>query len=280
MGDFQAEEEALLQLGIETKEISPDDLTEATLSVTDEAIAEEIERDRRGFRMDVDPEVHRRTTRLCLGVRKYLEEGAYHAFSMNFLAFNSAEEPISTVPFLECSKAMSRGLGYAGEGDVLTASLVGALQTAFGDTSFTEIFCPDWKGGTLFLSHMGEFNPDLAARKPRLYEKEFPFTPARNPAVITCSPKPGPATLVNLAPGPKGVFHLIASRVEILEDGAGPGIEDWLRAWIRPQVKLEEFLECYSEFGGTHHSALMLGDRYESLVAFASMAGVVFLPLE
>ena len=280
MGDFQAEEEALLQLGIETKEISPEVLLDASNRVKEVEIDAEMESDRSLFQMDVDSEVHRRTTRLCLGLRRYLAEGTYDAFSMNFLAFDFAEGPLSTVPFLECSKAMSRGIGYAGEGDVLTAALVGALQTAFGNTSFTEIFCPDWKGGTLFLSHMGEFNPDLAACKPRLYEKEFPFTAAQNPAVITCAPKPGPATLVNLAPGPRDSFQLIACRVEILEDGTGQGIEDWLRAWVRPEIELEEFLECYSELGGTHHSALMLGDHIESLIGFASMAGLVFCPIE
>jgi hypothetical protein len=33
------------------------------------------------------------------------------------------------MPFLEFSKAMERGIGYAGEGDALTAVLVGALAS-------------------------------------------------------------------------------------------------------------------------------------------------------
>jgi L-arabinose isomerase len=193
---------------------------------------------------------------------------------MNFLAFDSDRDPVSTVPFLECSKGMARGLGYAGEGDVLTAALVAALQAGFGPASFTEIFCPDWAGGSLFLSHMGEFNPLVAAGTPRLYEKPFPFTRARNPACIACAPDPGPATLVNLAPGPDETFRLIVAPVTVIEDGTHPACRDCIRGWIVPGLPVEIFLEDYSRLGGTHHSALLAGDHRESLPIFAAMAGI------
>ena len=53
---------------------------------------------------------------------------------------------------------------------------MGTLLQAYPDTSFTEMFCPDWEGNQIFLSHMGEMNLKLAAAKPRLVEKPFPFT--------------------------------------------------------------------------------------------------------
>ena len=161
-------------------------------------------------------------------------------------------------------------MGYGGEGEVLTAALVGALARAFGRTTFTEIFCPDWKGGSLFISHMGEVNPAVAAETPWLCEKDFPWTGARNPAVITCAPQSGPAGLVNLAPGPDNSFSLIAGRVEVLSDTEHPEMKRSVRGWIRPQDSLERFLENYSRHGGTHHSALVLGDRLEGLQSLAS----------
>ena len=230
--------------------------------------------DREAFEVVAPRETHARTTRVCLGLRRRLERGGYGALSMSFLAFDEAEGPVSTVPFLECSKAMARGLGYAGEGDVLTAALVGALQSGFGATTFTEIFCPDWKGGTIFISHMGEFNPEVAGRKPRLYEKPFPFTRARDPACIACAPRPGPATFVNLAPGPGDSFRLVIAPVDILPDGTHPDYLEWVRGWSDPGMPLERFLEEYSRLGGTHHSALVLGDHVEALRAFAAMAGI------
>ncbi|MCB9784270.1 MAG: hypothetical protein H6751_15005 [Candidatus Omnitrophica bacterium] len=282
MGDFQVEEKTLeSELGIQVEEILPEDLLEDVKSVSEEEIEDEIARDVEVFRVEAPEEVHQRSNRLGLGLRKYLERNKFDAFSLNFLSFDYQDGPLGTVPFLECSKAMARGIGYAGEGDVLTASLVGALQSAFGQTTFTEIFCPDWKGDSIFLSHMGEVNPEVAAAEPRLYEKDFSFTPTQNPAVLTCAIRPGTATLVNLAPAAHKKFNLIAARVEVLEDGTHPDIDDWIRAWIRPEVPIAQLLEIYSEeFGGTHHSALMLGDRMKALEAFARIAGFRFCPIE
>ena len=58
-----------------------------------------------------------------------------------------------------------------GEGDVITAGLVGALLSANPCVTFSEMFCPDWKNGSVFMSHMGEFNYNVASGKPFLTEK-------------------------------------------------------------------------------------------------------------
>lgn len=275
MGDFTVDDSILRKkFGIAVTEISSDALGDSIRSIGDGEIEDEIHNDRERYRMDVSDEVHRRSVRVGLGLRKYLEIGNYAGFSQNFLAFNSAEPPVDTVPFLEASKAMSRGIGYAGEGDVLTASLVGALAKAFNKTTFTEIFCPDWKNGSLFLSHMGEINPDVSSEKPLVCEKDFPWAGALNPAILACAPGEGPAALVNLAPGPDESFRLIVAPVEVLPDTTNPAMQKTVRGWIRPRGKLETFLERYSQCGGTHHSALVMGDWTEAIGAFASYAGI------
>lgn len=275
MGDFAVSDRLLREsFEVEVEEIAPSDLAAEVNGVTEEEIGAELARDREAFVCEAPGEVHRRSVRVGLGLRRFLERGGYRAFSMNFLAFDSPEEPVNTVPFLEAGKAMARGIGYAGEGDVLTASLVGALARAFGRATFTEIFCPDWKGNALFLSHMGEINPEVAARKPLVYEKEFPFTEALNPAAIACAPAPGPAVLVNLAPGPNETFGLLVAPVEVLGDATHPGMREWIRGWVRPRCELGRFLETYSRLGGTHHSALVLGERTEAVEAFAAFAGI------
>lgn len=275
MGDFQVPDEELHEvLGIHVDQVSPEVLLDDVECVTEEDVAREMTEDKAVFLVEVDAEVHQRSVRLGLGLRRYLEQGDYQAFSMNFLAFDIEQGPLSTVPFLECSKAMERGMGYAGEGDVLTAALVGAMNSAVGPTTFAEMFCPDWSGGTVFLSHMGEFNHALAVDRPLLYEKDFPFTPTQNPAALACAPRPGPASLVNLAPGPGGTFDLLVAPVEILGDGTHPDYKDWIRGWIRPAMPLVEFLEAYSYHGGTHHCALVLGDCREALLSLARVAGL------
>jgi len=271
MGDFQVAPEVLRHgLGIAVEQAAPSVLAAAVRAVTAKAVAAEVADDRRRYAVSAPLAVHQRSVKLALGLRRFLAEGGYTAFSFNFQAFDTSTGPVDTVPFLEASKAMARGLGYAGEGDVLTAALVGALAATFGDTSFTEIFCPDWKHNVLFLSHMGEVNPDLLAGTPELVEKPFPFTPAHNPAMIAGAFRPGAATLVNLVPGPDDRFSLVLAPVEMLPEPRGAGFAGQVRGWLRPALPVAAFLERYSMAGGTHHSALVYGhNRLEPLQAFA-----------
>jgi len=275
MGDFDVPPDVLKDvLGIAVDEIPPGALEPFVAGVSDAEIEAELAVDRERFEVRAGDEVHRRSVRLGLGVRRCLAERGVDAFSMNFLSFESADGAVDTVPFLESSKAMARGVGYAGEGDVLTASLVRALLSAWPETTFTEIFCPDWAGGTIFLSHMGEVNPAVAAARPLVCEKPFPYTPAQDPAVLACAPRPGPAVFVNLTPGPDDSFRLIVAPVEVMADSEREDMQDKVRGWIRPSGSTAEFLEAYSWLGGTHHSALVLGDHAEALAAFARFAGI------
>jgi L-arabinose isomerase len=222
----------------------------------------------------VAPETLDHSNRVGLAIRMMLEEERASAFSFNFQSFDRAAG-VPTVPFLEASKAMARGVGYAGEGDVLTAALVGALLRAFGDVTFTEMFCPDWRGNAVFMSHMGECNLSLAAERPRLVEKAYPFGDVENPIVALFPLRHGPATLVNIAPGPDDTFHLIAARVNLLERGLQPGFPDVPHFWISPgSAMLPDFLRRYSEAGGTHHLALVLGEHTAAIEAMATILGI------
>lgn len=277
MGDFCVDEAMLAErLGIQVNEVGIEVLDEAVLAVTEEEVTSEVAQDREQFNCDLSDEVHRRSTRVGLGLRHLLAEGEYQGFSVNFQVFDNPSRPANVMPFLEISKSMARGIGYAGEGDVLTAALVGALARTFGAVTFTEIFCPDWKGNSLFLSHMGEISPTVAAGRPRIFEKPFTFGGAGNPAVLTCAVRPGPAVFVNLAPGPNDTFSLIVAPVEVLaeDESLDPAMRDTIRAWIRPLMAVPEFLEAYSRAGGTHHSALVLGDHVEDVVALGRVSGL------
>ncbi len=110
------------------------------------------------FGVDVVDEALENTARCALAVRNRIDKYALGAFTVNFLKIG-AESGLDVMPFIEACKQLSRGVGYAGEGDVLTASVVGALIKHFAETSFIEIFCPDWKNDRVFISHMGEMKP-------------------------------------------------------------------------------------------------------------------------
>ena len=100
-------------------------------TVTKKAVEAEMASDRQNFAIeDLDTELHRRATRAGLAVRLWLEKEKLTAFTVNSLAVDKASG-LGAIPFLEAGKAMVPGIGYAGEGDVLTTSLVGTLLQVY-----------------------------------------------------------------------------------------------------------------------------------------------------
>ena len=272
MGDFAVEAEVLRRtLGIRVEQAGLAELTGAMRAVKPAEIEAEMALDRQCYDVRVEPELHRRGVQAGLGLRRLLNAKDYTGFSVNFQAFDKSTAP--AMPFVEISKAMARGIGFGGEGDTLTGSLVGALATGFGTTTFTEIFCSDWRGNSLFLSHMGEVNPATVAGKPRLVVRDFKILGTHTTALAGAI-KPGPAVFVNLVPGPKNSFDLLVAPVEMLADSTREDMQGTVRGWMRPRRPVAEFLEEYSRHGGTHHSALVLGERADEISAFARFAGL------
>lgn len=274
MGDFAIPTATLKKtLGIKTVVPGPKLIRALAAMVTDQAVEAEMASDRQQFVIkDLDADVHQRTTRAELALRLWIERENLLAFSINFLAVNRASG-LSTMPFLEASKAMARGIGYAGEGDVLTAGLVGTLLQEYPETSFTEIFCPDWEGNQIFLSHMGEMNLKLAAAKPTLLERPFPFTDVGNPAVAYARFRAGDAVLVNLAPGPDYTYSLIIAPIIMQDVGSEDRMVKYIHGWFKSSLSVADFLAAYSRVGGTHHSALVYGKVAEELVRWGKLMG-------
>ena len=202
-----------------------------------------------------------------------IEEKKLTALTVNFMYIDK-DSDFECMPFLEISKQMANGVGYAGEGDVLTAAFVGAMASVYPQTTFTEMFCPDWQGNSIFLSHMGEININLTAEKPRLVEKDFPFTTAKNPLVTYGRYKQGLAVMVNIAPMRDDKYKMILSQVEVLDIDGPDKTEDSVHGWFRPQKLIAQFLKEYSLLGGTHHLAMVYGDVLGELATMGKMIGL------
>ena len=281
MGDFAVDHDVLEdQHGPCTVRVDMKELAARVAEITDDDLDEEAEEDAERFDLSgVPPRVLRESNRVGCAIRSLIDQADANAFTMNFQHFDRGLGT-PTVPFLEASKAMARGIGYAGEGDVLTASFLAALMAGFGDATFTEMFCPDWQGNTIFMSHMGECSLALAAAKPRIVEKDYAFGNVENPAVALFPLRPGPATLANMAPREDGTLPILAASVEILDRGLSPNFPDVPHFWIRPRhCGLRDFLRLYSEAGGTHHLALLPGDHTDGLRRLAANMQMEFTSL-
>lgn len=270
MGDFSVPDEVLAAMGVQVVPCDFDLLKSLVPGEADVDLLEMQDNSQR-FKVEADEQSLARTVRACLAVRRWMEREKLSGFTMNFDAID-ASTGLPTVPFLEASKAMARGKGYAGEGDVLTAALVGALASVFPETTFTEMFCADWAGGTVFLSHMGEMNPTVAAGAPVLMTRDLPFLKTDPPAIAIGRLRAGEAVYVNLAPGPQNSFTLIVAPVQMLDEGEDR-MPETVRGWFRPAMPVADFLEAYSRLGGTHHSAMVYGDVVDDLARFGELMG-------
>jgi L-arabinose isomerase len=273
MADFAVPEEQLRAVGVTVVPLDPAGLAARLPAVTDAEIENEMASDMASFACDgLATDAYQRTARVCLAVRRWIEQEGLTAFTANFMEATRAAG-LPTMPFLEASKGMARGIGYAGEGDALTAAFVGALASVFPDTTFTEMFCPDWANGAIFLSHMGEMNASLAAGKAQLVEKPFDFIDIENPVIAVGRFRGGRAVFANLAPGPAGAFSLILAPVTVLDVEGPDEMADRIHGWFRPARPLDDFLAAYSRLGGTHHAALVYGDVAQPLAAFGGLMG-------
>ena len=272
MGDFQVTPQELAErFGAELIEASSDEMREYTRSVTEEEIEAEICADRERFRFPepIEDGVYRANTRACLAIRKWIEAQKLDAFTVNFLKACPAYG-IDTMPFLEACKAMTRGIGYAGEGDALDAMLAGVLIRTFETASFVEIFCPDWKDDRLFLSHMGEMNYRTAGGIPEIHMRKSNYTDSVMPMAGYACYRPGKAVYANVYRDETG-FCLLASAVEMQQITDDKNFDSVIRGWMKPRIPVKDFLRKLSEHGATHHSLLIYDAEPEQLLYFASL---------
>jgi L-arabinose isomerase len=274
MGDFYVSPEILKKtIGIETVNTSTREITSLLPLPDDKEVKEEIKLDAGNFQIDkLSRESHVNTIRIGIAIRRWIKKENLGAFTVNFSEIGK-DSGFPTFPFLEASKQMANGIGYAGEGDVLTAALTGALLSVFPETSFVEMFCPDWKGNRIFLSHMGEMNINLVSGKPKLIQKDLPFLDIGNPAVAFGRFKPGEAVFVNLTPLSKNTYKLIVSPVTMVDIEGEDKMIDTIRGWFTPKMPVEDFLAEFSRAGGTHHSTIVYGNTIEEIMSFGKMMG-------
>lgn len=274
MGDFAIPEDVLRStIGIETISLNLQGESNLFATVTEAQIENEKEQDQLNFHWGcIDEDLYRQVTHDCLTIRNIITVNKLTAFTMSFLEV-SKQSSIRSMPFLEASKAMCRGIGYAGEGDVLTAALVGSLLSVYPDASFTEMFCPDWKNDSVFLSHMGEMNLRVVDETPMLEEMDFPFTDANNTIVAYGRFRGGDAVYVCLSPGKNDTYSLILSEGKMLDVEGEDKMKTSIHGWFKPTIPIGEFLSIFSKHGGIHHGVIVYGDVLHVMKQFGVMMG-------
>ncbi|MGE5127324.1 MAG: L-arabinose isomerase [Betaproteobacteria bacterium] len=223
----------------------------------------------------------REQARVEAGLRAFLREGGFHAFTTTFEDLHG----LGQLPGLAVQRLMAEGYGFGAEGDWKTAALVRAVKVMAsglpGGTSFMEDYTYhlDPRGPKVLGAHMLEVCPSIAAGRPALEVHPLGIGGKADPARLVFNVPAGPAlnaSLVDLG----NRFRLIVNAVEVVEpDAKLPMLPTARAVWV-PRPSLKVAAAAWIHAGGAHHTAFSQALGLEQLEDYAEMAGIEFVPID
>jgi len=226
------------------------------------------------------PDALRSAARIELGLRGFLEEGGFCAFTDTFQDLHGMDQ----LPGIAVQRLMAEGYGFAGEGDWKTAALVRTMKVmAQGlpqGTSFMEDYTYDFSGTPKVLgSHMLEICPSIASGKPALEVHPLGIGGKSDPVRLVFTAPSGPAVVASLVDmGDR--FRLIVNEVDVIQpEEALPKLPVARAVWIpKPDLKIAAAAWIYA--GGAHHTAFSQALTTEHLEDFATFAGIEMIVID
>ncbi|NBD27835.1 L-arabinose isomerase [Paenibacillus glycinis] len=256
------------------------DLAEYASKVTDEqldALMDEYE-----SRYDIAPATRndaakwqaiREQGRIELGMRAFLEEGGFTAFTTTFEDLHGMKQ----LPGLAVQRLMEAGYGFGGEGDWKTAALTRVMKMIAGNkgTSFMEDYTYHFEPGREMVlgAHMLEVCPTIAGDRPRLEVHPLGIGGKADPARMIFNGRSGQAVnacLIDLG----NRFRLIVNVVDAVDVPHDMPKLPVARVLWKPQPSLNESAEAWIRAGGAHHTVFSYEVTAEQLLDWAEMTGI------
>ncbi|MGH9447039.1 MAG: L-arabinose isomerase family protein, partial [Terriglobia bacterium] len=222
----------------------------------------------------------REAARIELGLRAFLEDGGFNAFTDTFEDLRG----LNQLPGIAVQRLMAAGYGFGAEGDWKTAALVRTMKVMSaglpGGTSFMEDYTYDFGHPPKVLgAHMLEICPSIAEGKPSLEIHPLSIGGKADPVRLVFNARSGPAVIVSFVDlGNR--FRMIANEVDVVPaDEPLPELPVARAVWVpRPNLKMAATAWIYA--GGSHHTGFSQALTAEHLADFAGMAGIEFLRID
>jgi L-arabinose isomerase len=272
--------EAELRFGVSVNTYGVNDLVAVVDAVPDEdvdlLVADYAEAYRLAPELARGEERHsslRYAARIEIGLRSFLDEGGFGAFTTNFQDLGGLRQ----LPGIAVQRLMADGYGFGGEGDWKTSALLAAVKVMGAGTgrgtSFMEDYTYHFGPGTpkVLGAHMLEVCPTIADGLPSCEIHPLGIGDREDPVRLVFDAAAGPAVVIGLADlGDR--FRLVANEVEVVgPDEPLPNLPVARAVW-RPAPSLSTSAECWLTAGGPHHTVLTQAVGSESLRDFATMA--------
>jgi L-arabinose isomerase len=220
----------------------------------------------------------REGARIEAGLRHFLEEDNFKAFTTNFQDLHG----LTQLPGLAVQRLMADNYGFGGEGDWKTPALVRAMKVMSaglpGGTSFMEDYTYHLNENDMMGlgAHMLEVCPTITQQKPSLEIHPLSIGGKADPVRLVFDATPGPA--VNAAVMDMGNrFRMLVNTVEVVPTHEPLPKLPVARAVWRPHPDLKTSAAAWILAGGAHHTSFSQALTAEHLEDFAEIAGIEFL---
>jgi len=219
--------------------------------------------------------------RIELGLRRFLAEGGFAAFTTTFEDLHG----LTQLPGLAVQRLMRDGYGFGAEGDWKTAAMVRAMKVMAsgleGGVSFMEDYTYHLSpaGDFILGAHMLEVCPSIAVGKPRVEVHPLSIGGKADPVRLVFDAHPGAAVAAAVTDmGDR--FRMVASVVDVIAPLEPLPKLPVARALWKPRPDLATNAAAWILAGGSHHTSLGYAVTTEHLSDFAGMAGVEFLAID
>lgn len=219
--------------------------------------------------------------RIELGLRSFLTEGGFGAFTTNFEDLGGLRQ----LPGLAVQRLMADGYGFGGEGDWKTSVLLRATKVMAaglsGGTSFMEDYTYHLVPGEekILGAHMLEVCPTITTAQPTLEIHPLSIGGREDPVRLRFTADPGPAVVAGLSDmGDR--FRLTVNEVDVVSPDADlPHLPVACAVW-EPRPSLSTSAESWLMAGAPHHTVLSKAIGVEVLEDFAEMTGTEMLTID
>ncbi|WOP17723.1 L-arabinose isomerase [Raineyella sp. LH-20] len=210
-----------------------------------------------------------------LGLRDFLEEGGFQAFTDSFEDLGTLRQ----LPGIGVQRLMADGYGFGAEGDWKTAILIhlAAVMGAGlpGGASLMEDYTYDLTPGdeVILGAHMLEVSPNLTTDRPTLEIHPLGIGGKEDPCRLVFTADPGPGVVVAMV-DVRNRFRLIANAIDLVEPRAALPQLPVGRALWQPRPDFVTSAKAWLASGAAHHTVMSTALTPEVFVDFARMAGV------
>jgi L-arabinose isomerase len=220
----------------------------------------------------------REAARIEIGIETFLVNGNFKGFTTTFEDLHGLVQ----LPGIAAQRLMTKGYGFAGEGDWKTAALVRAMK----------VMGSGLKGGSSFMEdYTYHFNPDnrmvLGAHMLEICESISDAKPSCEIHPLGIGGKADPVRLVfNSGPGPAinasvvdmgNRFRLLVNEVMAVTSFNPLPMLPVARVLWKPYPNMHTGCAAWILAGGAHHTCYSQSLSADHLEDFAEMAGIEYL---